>query len=67
MNKDYPPILDACCGARSFWNDKTNPLAMFMDIRRESLELCDGRIIDINPTLSPISAKCLSLTILSAL
>lgn len=22
---------------------------MFMDIRRESLELCDGRIIDINP------------------
>lgn len=49
MNKNYPPILDACSGARSFWNDKTNPLAMFMDIRRESLELCDGRIIDINP------------------
>lgn len=49
MNNDYPPILDACCGARSFWNNKANPLAMFMDIRRETLELCDGRIIEINP------------------
>ena len=48
-DKSYPPILDACCGSRSFWNDKSNPLAMFMDIRRETLELCDGRTIEVNP------------------
>lgn len=42
-------ILDACCGSRSFWNNKNNPLTMFMDIRRERLELCDGRTIEVNP------------------
>ena len=28
------PILDACCGGKMFWFDKSNPLATFADIRR---------------------------------
>ena len=42
-------ILDACCGARMFWTNKQNPLAVFMDIRDEEHELCDGRKILIHP------------------
>ena len=32
-----PPVLDACCGSRMFWFDKTNPQVLFVDIRRETL------------------------------
>ena len=28
-------ILDACCGGRHFWFDKSHPNAIFMDIRQE--------------------------------
>ncbi len=28
-----PPILDACCGAKMMWWDKSNPLATYMDKR----------------------------------
>jgi hypothetical protein len=33
----YPmkKILDVCCGGRTFRRDKNNPLAEYMDIRRE--------------------------------
>ena len=34
----FPPVLDACCGGRSFWFDKKNPLAVFVDKRRETWE-----------------------------
>lgn len=44
-------ILDACCGSRMFWFDKKNPNALFMDIREEALELCDGRVIAITPDI----------------
>jgi ubiquinone/menaquinone biosynthesis C-methylase UbiE len=44
-------ILDACCGSRMFWFDKTNPDVLFMDIREESHVLCDGRPLDIKPDL----------------
>jgi len=30
----YPPVLDACCGGKSFWFDKDDGRALFMDIRR---------------------------------
>ena len=43
------PILDACCGGKMFWFDKANPQAVFMDCRRESLVLCDGRKLEVNP------------------
>lgn len=42
-------ILDACCGSRMFWFDKTNPNVLFADIRDESHILCDGRKLDIKP------------------
>ena len=31
----YPPVLDVCCGPRGMWFDKRNPLAMYVDKRRE--------------------------------
>jgi SAM-dependent methyltransferase len=34
-------ILDACCGSRMFWFDRKNPLAVFVDKRRESFDLKD--------------------------
>lgn len=29
------PVLDACCGGRMFWFDKSNPVALFIDKRKE--------------------------------
>jgi SAM-dependent methyltransferase len=42
-------ILDACCGSKMFYFDKTNPNVTFMDIRRYSDILCDGRKLEVNP------------------
>ncbi len=42
-------ILDACCGSRMMWFNKENPLAVYMDIRKETHILCDGRTLKINP------------------
>lgn len=44
-------ILDACCGSRMFWFDRTNPDVLFADIRSESIILCDGRSLDIKPDI----------------
>lgn len=44
-------ILDACCGSRMCWFDKTNPFATFMDIRKEKCILCDGRTLVIDPDI----------------
>lgn len=44
-------ILDACCGSRMFWFDKTNPDVLFADIRKETHTLCDGRELHINPDI----------------
>lgn len=44
-------ILDACCGSRMFWFDKTNPYVLFADIRTESHTLCDGRSLEIKPDI----------------
>lgn len=35
------PVLDACCGSRMMWFDKQNPLAIFADIRHETLTVTD--------------------------
>lgn len=42
-------ILDACCGSRMFWFNKKEPHTTYMDIREESLTLCDGRTIEVKP------------------
>ena len=44
-------ILDACCGSRMFWFDKSNPDVLFADIRTESHILCDDRLLEIKPDL----------------
>lgn len=44
-------ILDACSGSRMFWFNKTNPLVLFQDIRKEKHILCDGRTLEINPDI----------------
>ncbi len=31
----YPPVLDACCGSRMMWLDKSDSRTMFMDRRNE--------------------------------
>ena len=35
---NLPPVLDACCGSRAFWFDKKDRRALFVDIRRETIE-----------------------------
>ena len=47
----YKPILDACCGGRMFWFDKTNPLVIFADNREFSGTLCDGRTFEVKPDI----------------
>jgi SAM-dependent methyltransferase len=37
-----PAVLDACCGSRMMWFDKTDPRALFID-NREETHLIDGR------------------------
>lgn len=49
--KSDKKILDACCGSRMFWFDKNNPDVVFADIREEEHELCDGRLLRVNPDL----------------
>lgn len=44
-------ILDACCGSRMFWFDKTNPFTVFVDRRKESHVLSDGRVLNIKPDI----------------
>lgn len=45
-------ILDACCGSRMFWWDKTEPHTTFMDIRQENRDITNGSItkhVTVNP------------------
>ena len=42
-------ILDACCGSRMFWFDKTHPNVLFQDIRDAEYILCDGRKLEVHP------------------
>jgi ubiquinone/menaquinone biosynthesis C-methylase UbiE len=46
-----PPVLDACCGGRMMWFNKSNPLALYMDKRRESLRWDDAGMgkLEVNP------------------
>lgn len=54
MNKvtsNSKTILDACCGSRMFWFDKEHPATVYMDNRKFSCELCDGRDLKIEPDI----------------
>ena len=43
------PILDVTAGSRSMHFNKQNELIHFNDLRSESLMLCDGRLLEVNP------------------
>ena len=47
--KDMKPILDACCGGKMFYFDKSDDRVLFQDIRKIKTTLCDGRIFEVNP------------------
>lgn len=36
-----PPVLDPCCGSKMFWFDKSDPRALFCDIRNTRRQLTD--------------------------
>lgn len=42
-------ILDACCGSRMFWFDKTNPNVLFCDLRNERYDFTDRKPLEIKP------------------
>lgn len=42
-------ILDACCGSKMMWFNKQHPLTIYADIRTETHELCDGRVLNVAP------------------
>lgn len=44
-------ILDMCCGGRMFWFNRKDPRAIFCDIRKAELKLCDGREHNITPDI----------------
>lgn len=47
--RDGKPILDATCGSRMMWFNKSHPNAVYADKRSESHILCDGRALEISP------------------
>lgn len=46
---NLPPVLDTCCGGKSFYFDKQSPSVLFCDIRYLQTELCDGRVLSVTP------------------
>lgn len=42
-------ILDAACGSKMFWYDRTNEHTMYVDNRSFTDTLCDGRKLVIQP------------------
>lgn len=44
-------VLDVCCGSKMMWFDKSNQLALFGDNRLESHILCDGRALEVKPSI----------------
>lgn len=43
------PILDACCGGKMFYFDKSDDRVLFQDIRKFKTTLCDGRPFEVDP------------------
>jgi SAM-dependent methyltransferase len=69
------PVLDACCGSRMFWFDRSNGRAVFVDKRREICTLPDrsssggSRTLIVDPdiqadfTALPFPAKRFALVV----
>ena len=41
--------IDVCCGGRMFYFNKHNPDVVFMDNRKFTDTLCDGRAFEVKP------------------
>ena len=46
---NLPRILDACCGGRMFWFNKSHPSVVFMDNREFEEDLCNGQHFVVRP------------------
>jgi ubiquinone/menaquinone biosynthesis C-methylase UbiE len=46
-----PQVLDACCGGRMFWFNRSDPRAVFVDIRQESFSVnrANGEMFHVAP------------------
>lgn len=49
MNSIDKPILDACCGGRMFYFDKSDERVLFQDIRDEEALLTKGNVFKVHP------------------
>ncbi len=47
--KENAVILDACCGGKMFYFDKSDERVLFQDIRSFETTLCDGRPFSVHP------------------
>jgi len=54
---EYPPVLDACCGCRAFWFNKSDKRAVYQDIRSVDIAVGpraaykNGKIFSIRPDI----------------
>lgn len=51
MKNISKPILDACCGGKMFYFDKSDQRVLFQDIRKVKTTLCDGRTFEVSPDI----------------
>ena len=49
----FPPVLDACCGSRMMWFDKSDGRALFVDCRNETHVQKSKRWNDRNIVVAP--------------
>lgn len=36
----FPPVLNVCCGPKGMWFNKKDPRALYVDRRKEEIEMC---------------------------
>lgn len=64
-----PKILDAACGSKMFWYDRDNEHTLYVDNRRFTDTLCDGRKLVVDPdfiadfTALPIESNTFNLVV----
>ena len=51
MDISNKPILDACCGGRMFWFNKSNPNVLYVDKREVTEQRINGGIFKVTPDI----------------
>ena len=51
--REYPPVLDACCGGRTMWVDHADKRALFVDKRSVSFKMArrKGGLFEVHPDM----------------